>query len=227
MTPAPQRSALARLGTTLRDRVMTGVLVLVPLAITLWVLKVIFLATAGVLRPILRFALGEMPPPVITLVSFVTMLALLYIVGAVAAHFLGRRLIALGEAFLLRVPLVKTIYSAVKQIVDAFSPSQQKAFQRVVLVEFPRRGLLCIGFVAGNAVMVDGTPYLKVFIPTTPNPTTGFLEFVPLAETRDTPFSVEEAVKIVMSGGILCPERIETRTVGAPTTATPPGAAPA
>jgi len=136
-------------------------------------------------------------------------LFLLYFLGLLAASVFGRRLILLVELVFGKLPLVKTIYRSTKQIVMTLGGSQSMNFQRVVLVEFPRPGMKCIGFL--TAVIEDsdtGRKMATVFISTTPNPTTGYMQIVPLEEVSETGWTVEQAVKLLMSGGILSPPKV-------------------
>ena len=131
------------------------------------------------------------------------------LIGAVAAGFLGRWIIRLGESLLNRMPVVRTIYGATKQILETVISAQSDAFREVVLVEYPRRGLWVIGFVTGStkgevARLVPGSN-VNVFIPTTPNPTSGFLLFCPVKDIIHLDMTNEEAVKLVVSGGIVSP----------------------
>ena len=142
-------------------------------------------------------------------VGLVIGIALITLIGAVAAGFLGRWVIRLGEAVLNRMPVVRSIYGATKQILETVISTQSDAFREVVLVEYPRRGLWVIGFVTGStkgetARRLNGNN-VNVFIPTTPNPTSGFLLFCPKKDLIYMDMSVESAVKLVVSGGIITP----------------------
>jgi uncharacterized membrane protein len=134
---------------------------------------------------------------------------LITLIGAVAAGFLGRWIIRLGESILNRMPVVRSIYGAIKQILETVISTQSDAFREVILVEYPRRGMWVIGFVTGGtkeevARRMDGE-MVNVFVPTTPNPTSGFLLFCPRDEVIFMDMSVEDAVKLVVSGGIVTP----------------------
>ncbi len=130
----------------------------------------------------------------------------LYLVGLVTAFVVGRRLLTLGESIILRIPLIKSVYSLSKQVVDVFATSKSNAFRSVVVVEFPRPGLKAIGFVTGMMKDVDGKELTKVFVPTAPNPTTGFLELVPTEQVQATDMKVEDAFTMLVSGGVISPE---------------------
>ncbi len=146
---------------------------------------------------------------IIPIAAVLLTLFMLYILGLMGASVLGRRVIRLIEGIFERVPLVKTIYKSTKQIVVTLGGGQAMEFQRVVLVEFPRPGMKCIGFL--TSVMKDaetGRDLATVFISTTPNPTTGYMQIVPLEELSETNWSVEDAVKLLMSGGVISPPRV-------------------
>ena len=131
------------------------------------------------------------------------------LVGALTAGFIGRYLIGIGESLLNRMPIVRSIYGASKQVLETVMASQSDAFRDVVLVEYPRRGLWVIGFVTGNtkgeAKEKTTADSVNVFVPTTPNPTSGFLLFCPREDLVFMEMSVEDALKLVVSGGIVTP----------------------
>jgi uncharacterized membrane protein len=106
------------------------------------------------------------------------------------------------------MPIVNSIYNAARQVVRTLSQPQEKSFQRVVLVEFPSKGLWTIAFQLGTIQTSDGQEWVRVYVPTTPNPTSGFLQFLPKESVRPTAIPVDEALKMVVSGGILAPERL-------------------
>ena len=136
------------------------------------------------------------------------------LIGAIAAGFIGRWIILLGERLLNRMPVVRSIYGASKQILETVLASQSDAFRDVVLVEYPRKGLWVVGFVTGktkgeiNSKLSQET--VNVFIPTTPNPTSGFLLFCPKDELFYLKMSVEDAVKLVVSAGIVTPKNLKS-----------------
>ena len=199
MSPAPWR---------LRGRMASGLAVLVPLVITVYVLKALFGFTAGILLPVIDPAVDEWPWVLRAALSTVVLLVGVYLLGELATHVVGRRLLGLGDALLLRVPLVKPIYKTSKQVVAALHGPNTTAFQSVVLIEFPRPGLRSVGFLTSTFNRKDGSVWHSVFVPTTPNPTTGFLQILPADQVTRTDFTVEEAFKMVMSLGALPPERM-------------------
>jgi uncharacterized membrane protein len=151
---------------------------------------------------------GDILPWVVPVVAVLLTLSILYLLGFMGASVFGRRLIHFVEWFFEKLPLVKPIYKSTKQVVKTLGGGEMQ-FQRVVLVEFPRPGMKCIGFL--TAVMKDmdtGRDMASIFVSTTPNPTTGYMQIVPLDEVSETNWTVEEAVKLLMSGGILSPPQV-------------------
>ncbi len=159
-----------------------------------------------------------------SLAALVLALALICVVGQVARHYLGKKLIATMDSVLLRIPFLNKIYGTVKQVKEAFA-GHKSAFQQAVLVEFPRKGIYSLGFITGeqrNEVQFKTPhPVWSVFIPTTPNPTTGFLIFVPEQEIIRLDMSVADAIKSIISLGSVAPDYV------APPPGGPAGPAPA
>lgn len=199
----------------IRRRLAAGVVVLIPLGITIFALRFLFTAFTGLLQPVLDPLIGELPFWARALLSLGTLVAILLIVGQVATNVLGRRAISVFERVVLRIPVVRPIYQATKQVVDAFS-TPKAGFQSVVMIEFPRPGLKAIGFLTNTLQGEDGHSWSTVFIPTTPNPTTGFLQVVRTAETTRLDWTVEDAVKTIMSLGVLSPPGWDPGQVQAP-----------
>ncbi|MCG6957652.1 MAG: DUF502 domain-containing protein [Gemmatimonadetes bacterium] len=185
----------------------SGLVAAVPVAVTIVALRFLFSFTAGILLPVLDPALADWPWVWKAVLSLAILLSGVYILGEIATHVVGRRILGLGEAVLLRVPFVKVVYRVSKQVVSAIQGPGVRAFQSGVFVEFPHPGMRAIGFVTSTLTRPDGSVWNTVFVPTTPNPTTGFLQVVPAADMVRTDYTVEEGVKMVMSLGVLVPER--------------------
>jgi uncharacterized membrane protein len=184
----------------------SGVVALVPLAITVYVLRVLFGITAGIFLPFIDPAVEDWPWIWRAALSLAVLVAFIYVLGELATNLVGRRILQFGESALLRVPIVKVIYRASKQVVNAFQRPNSKAFKEVVFVEFPRPGTKAVAFLTSTFTGEEGDTWHSVFVPTTPNPTTGFLQFLPADQVTRTEFTVEEAFKMVMSLGVLQPE---------------------
>jgi uncharacterized membrane protein len=184
----------------------SGFVVLVPLVITVAVIRFLFVFTSGILLPVIDPAFADWPWLGRAALSLLILLVAIYILGALATNIVGRRVLSLGESVVLRLPFVKVVYSVSKQVVAAFQGRGSEAFKSVVLVEFPHPGTKAIGFVTARIKREDGSVWNTVFVPTTPNPTTGFLQLVPQERLEKTGYTVEEGIKMVMSLGVLVPE---------------------
>ena len=203
-TPVKRSGVLARL----RSWFLTGLLVTAPVLLTVYItwaaIELIDGQVASILPGFNQLVFANIPGA-----GLIIGLMLITMIGAIAAGFLGRWIIRLGESILNRMPVVRSIYGASKQILETVISTQSDAFRDAVLVEYPRRGLWVIGFVTGVtrgevAEHID-IEMVNVFIPTTPNPTSGFLLFCPRDEIIYLEMSVEDAVKLVVSGGIVHP----------------------
>ena len=212
----------------LRTRIVAGLLTVIPIWVTWVVVKFVFDTMKSATQPLVKKAATlvleaneELVPERVAdyvdyyvdwgvpILAVLLTLFLLYILGLLTASVFGRRLILLAELIVGRLPLVKTIYRSTKQIVMTLGGSQSTNFQRVVLVEFPRPGMKCIGFLTAVIEDVDtGRKMATVFISTTPNPTTGYMQILPLDEVSETGWTVEQAVKLLMSGGLLSPPKV-------------------
>ena len=194
----------------IRRRLVSGVAVLIPLFITFLILRALFGFTAGILLPFLGPAVSHWSPGARAALSLGILFLAVLVLGELAAHIVGRRVISLGESVLLRVPVVRVIYKASRQVVSAFEGRERSTFRSVVLVEFPHPGSLSVGFVTSSFEAPDGALWSTVFVPTAPNPTSGFLQILPSASVIPTEFTAEEAFQMVMSLGVLNPgERLK------------------
>ncbi|BBU68649.1 DUF502 domain-containing protein [Fluviibacter phosphoraccumulans] len=189
---------------------ITGLLIWAPLGITLWVLSFILgmMDQSIMLLPVAwqpRALVGFNIPGVGALIT----LLIVFITGLLTANFIGQRLVRWWEALLHRIPVVRSIYQSVKQISDTvFSPSGQ-AFRQAVLVQYPRQGSWTIGFLTGTPggeiAKHLGNDMVSLYVPTTPNPTSGFFLMVPKADVVELEMSVEDALKYLISMGVVTP----------------------
>ena len=188
-------------------------LITIPIALTWFILKFLF-RNLDALSPLFTDLLikAHVPIPegfrIPFLGVFMTFLTIL-LIGVFATNIFGKRLVHLGERIVAKIPFVRRIYSGTKQVVLSFANTDTSGFNRVVLIEFPRRGINAIGFVTGETKgevqRLTADNVINVFVPTTPNPTSGFLVFAPPEEVKDISMSIEEGVKYVISGGIVDP----------------------
>lgn len=188
----------------LRRWFITGLVVLLPLIVTVWLLSFGFNLLDGLWRSLLAYLLGYYVPGIGALLTVTLTVA----VGAVATNVIGRRLIGWGERLLARIPVVSSVYTTTKQIVDLLAGEQKTAFQRVVLVEYPRRGVYSVGFLTAAACPPPaqeavGEEMWSVFVPTAPNPTTGWVAMLPKSQCRVLDMTVDEAFRYIISGGVL------------------------
>ena len=196
---------------------LTGLLLILPVYVTFFVVKFLFGFVGGTLAPVIKKVLqfygvalpkSSLDEFIITFFGLILTFIALYFIGIFAANFVGKAIISYFENLLTKTPIIRTIYSSVKQIIHAVSLPGKQAFKRVVLVDFPKEGTKSIGFVTSDTQYNKEQKYITVFIPTTPNPTTGFLIFVTEDTVTDTTLTVEEAFKTLFSGGVLTPRDI-------------------
>jgi uncharacterized membrane protein len=202
---------LSRLKIWIKTYLLTGLIVVVPISITVYIIQ----ALIGVMDEFLSVLPRRIHPD--TLLGFhlpglglVLLGILILIVGVLTHNYAGRKLVGLWEALVRRIPIVRNIYLAIKQLSEAIFLNQGKHFQQVVLLEFPRPGFFSVGFSAGPArgelEEKAGDRLWNVFVPCTPNPTTGYYVLVPERELTFLKMSVEDAFKLIISGGMIAPE---------------------
>ncbi|MEQ8736343.1 MAG: DUF502 domain-containing protein [Rhodospirillaceae bacterium] len=195
----------------LRNYFLTGILVTAPLVITFYAAYVVVSFIDNTVTGLLpdTYNPNTYLPFSVPGVGLIVLFTTLVVIGFLTANFLGRLLIKWGEMLLERMPVIRNVYSAIKQIFETILKSQSTAFRDVVLVEYPRKGLWCIGFVSGTTKgevqNLTADEMVNVFLPTTPNPTSGFLLFVPRKDMTKLHMTVEEGIKMVVSGGIITP----------------------
>jgi uncharacterized membrane protein len=209
------RGAFARLREALRRYFVAGILVFAPIGITIWATAWIIRKLDDLLLPhVLRWLLpGVEDPPRLFLVGALFTLLVIILLGVVARHLFGGELVRLWERVLSRVPVARNIYGGVKQLFEAiFHADQASRFNRVVLVEYPRKDVYALAFTTGPArgaiQAATDRPMINCFLPTTPNPTSGFYLVVPEDEIREVDLTVEDAFKLVMSAGLVTPEMV-------------------
>ncbi len=189
---------------------IAGLLVWLPLGVTLLVIRLL----VSFMDQLLLFIPFEYRPE--TLLGFnipglgvVMAVLIVLITGIVVANFFGRQLVFAWESLLGRIPLVRTIYHSVKQVAVTIFSSQGKSFRKVLLIEYPRKGIYTLAFQTGDAVdevkQKVGKEVINVFVPTTPNPTSGFFIMVPEEDAQELDLSIDEALKMIMSLGVIVP----------------------
>ncbi len=201
---------MKRLRIHLRNYFLTGLLVILPISVTCYVIWVLIKAMDSILKFVPAKFLPEtyinLPIPGLGLVLVVL---IVLVVGLLTRNFVGRRMVRLGERIVDRIPLARVLYVGVKQLMEALIYQKTKAFQKAALIEYPRKGIYAIAFITGESrgevQQLTEKKMINVFVPTTPNPTSGFYILIPEDEIKILNMSVEEAFKLIVSGGIVSP----------------------
>jgi len=200
----------------LKQIFLTGLAVTVPIGLTLYILFFLIDIMDSLLKIIpARYhpdtLLGIHIPGLGTIATVI----LIFICGLITASYVGNKIVQSGEDLLYRIPFVRNIYQAIKRFSDTMVMDRRSSFKRVVLVEFPRKGIYTIGFVTGKPDLEfrkePGQNYVSVFLPTTPNPTSGYLIILPEGELLEVHMSVEEALTYIISVGIVTPSELTRR----------------
>lgn len=201
---------------------LAGALTAIPLIVTWWVFEFFLKQLSNVGKPtvkVIAIAVGEYSPTLerwlLEVPWFQSGLAILltlvaiYLLGWMVSKIIGRRVFAVFESYVARIPLVTKVYGSTKQLVQAFQRKPDGQLQRVVLIEFPHKDMKAVGFVTETFKdEVSGRELAAVYVPTTPNPTSGYLEIVPAEKLVSLDWSVDEAMTFIISGGTVSPGRI-------------------
>ncbi len=208
-----------------RTHFVRGLLIVLPAIITFWLLRILFSAVSSNVTPWVLRALAAGGVPwlddwharyLVPVIGLVLTLMLIYLIGLLAANLVGQRVLSWFEGGVLKIPFVKSIYGGARQLLDAFGSGTKGTFTRVVLVPYPRAGVFTVGFVTSEVrlelpVGDNVVSAVMVFLPTTPNPTSGWLAIVPETDLIDFDLSIEEGVKLIVSGGIVTPAALAER----------------
>ena len=189
-----------------RNTVLAGVLIMIPVAVTYIIFKYLF----DLFDPLLEPAFNQFTDSYVNGMGLVALFIIIYLVGLITTHVMGRRLIAIGHGAVDTIPVVRAVYRTTRQAIEVLSTVSHAAegHSSVVLVEFPGHGLRSIGLVTSKIEDQDGQTLLVVYVPTSPFPTSGFLVFLPPEKVTMTDLPVDDAIKLIVSAGILAPERI-------------------
>ena len=202
----------------IRTTLVAGVLILVPVGLTAIILKIAFDFFDGLLEPLYDQFTDVFRPGM----GVAALVVVIYLTGLLTTHFLGRRLIELGHGIVNSIPVVRSVYRAARQATEVFSTvGTDSKYSAVVLVEFPGYGLRSIGLVTSKLTDQDGNPLLAVYVPTSPFPTSGFLLILPEDQVTPTDLPVDDAMKLIVSAGIVAPEKISSNPGRSPSTLMP------
>ena len=186
----------------LRSKLFAGLATLLPLYFTFIVVKFLFLSLEQTSRPILKNFGVDIPG-----LGIILTIIFIFFLGVVVTNFLGKKIFNLGEKLVKKVPIVNIIYSTLKQITDTFTKGSKDTFKGAIYIQYPRKGIWTMAFISGESISSQGVPYYHVFVPTTPNPTSGFFLLIPQSDSIKTGMSVEEGLKTIISGGLLAPAK--------------------
>ena len=194
----------------LRTKILAGILVILPLGITFFILKFVFNTLDTILDPLIPEVTVSLFRRVFHLpgIGTISFFLLLYLIGVIATNVLGRKLVNWADRLFTNIPVVKNIYLSSKQLTDAFSTSRKGAFRQAVFVEFPREGNYVLGFVTNELTDLEQQKRVTVFVPTAFVPPQGFLLFLPKEKILPSQLTIEEAIKTIMSVGIVTPHTL-------------------
>lgn len=206
----------------MRRRFLAGLLVVVPVIIVLWAIRIILNLAVANFGPIVRVYVEllieptgpyrGLIPPLVQVISLMIALTFITAVGWLSTFFAVRKVILMGEAVLHKIPFIKFFYSTPKEVISTLMSTQGNSYNRTVLIEYPLPGSWAFAFATAEMQdFADAPVRIAVFMPTTPNPTTGFLMYLKPEQVRDVDIEFEEAIRIIMSGGILSTRKLTSR----------------
>ena len=212
---------LKAVGLHIRTTLVAGVLIILPIAVTFLLLKFVFDFFDPVLKPVFEYAINRYTPGM----GIIALVFIIYLAGVVTTHVLGRRMITLVHSMVEFIPVVRSVYRTARQATEVLSTvAPNDKFTSVVLVDFPGHGLKSIGLVTSQLQDHEGKPLLVVYVPTSPFPTSGFLVILSPEQVTPTDLPVDDAMKLIVSAGLLAPSRIGSPAYPFPTFQPPAGA---
>jgi uncharacterized membrane protein len=217
MKKPQERSIGKKIVNSIKKYIVTGLLFLLPIAITYAVLQFLFNTIDGVVQPSLQRLLNHLYPglgnKVVPGSGIIILVIFVYLAGILGSNIMGRWLGKFIQKFFLRVPIVSVIYSTAKQLIESFAGEGSTGFKRVVIFEYPRIGCWTIGFLTNFTKDENDKLMALVYIPTAPTPNSGWLSIVPAEDIYDTDLSVQEAMRMVLSGGTVAPLQLKKRPI--------------
>lgn len=197
----------------MKKHFFTGLVIIIPFFLTIYLILITFKIVGRFFTPAFTeifetFVPIHIPNFAVIFISAVVTLLLIWLVGVVASNFIGKKLLAVAETLLLKIPMARGLYDAIQKLTKVFF-MDKSTFQRVVLIEYPRRGIYSVAFITsesmGEVQELTKEEVVNVFIPSTPNPTTGYFLLIPKSDIIPLKMSVDDAIKLIMSGGIVVP----------------------
>jgi len=203
--------------------IFTGIMSIIPIALTYFIIEKLFIFFSGPGKSIINIffnydSYNHLDPYILNIISifeyifgFALTISFIYVLGLVVSNVLGKRLYQLVEYFLNKIPIVSKIYSTIKSITDTISKPNNQAFQKVVLIEYPRKDLWTLAMVTGETKNENNEEFYNLFVPTTPNPTSGYLIFINKKDVINTDISVDDGLGIIISGGMVSPDMLKIK----------------
>ena len=186
--------------------ILTGLFSILPITATYWIIVKLFQFFSKPGTAIVETLFNKnVPLYVPEFAGFILTISFIYIVGLFISNVIGKRVYLWIEAILSRIPIVNAVYKNIKQVVTSISNPERQSFKKVVFIEYPRKGIWTMSMVTGESLNEIGLKFYHIFVPTTPNPTSGYMLYVRQEDTQDAKVSIEEGLKIIISGGILAP----------------------
>ena len=193
---------------TTKHYILTGLFSILPIAATYWIVVKLFHFFSAPGSAIVEIIFSdEVPPYIPEFAGFILTILFIYIIGILVSNVLGKRVYIWLEALLSRIPIVNSVYRTIKQITTSISGPERQAFKKVVFIEYPRKGIWTLTMVTGESTNKKGIKFYHIFVPTTPNPTSGYMLYIPQKDTQETDLNIEEGLKIIISGGMLAPNK--------------------
>lgn len=200
----------AKISSKIKNQFITGIIVILPIGLTAWVVWVLFRLIGKRFLPLFKSIpeIANFPMAVQMVISALLTIIVIWFIGFWAKNFIGKKIIRWLEKLVLKTPIVSKIYKTIRKITDTMFVNKQ-AFKKVALIEYPRRGIFTIVFVTNYSNKENGDDIVTVFIPSTPNPTTGYCIILPGKDIHVLPITVNQAMEFIFSGGILIPEGLD------------------
>jgi uncharacterized membrane protein len=195
----------------LKSFFLAGIITILPLGLTIFVIIFLVNLLGNIAGRVLKYipSLSTFPPYVITIIGFFTLIIVIFFIGMITSSFIGRWLLKSTDSFFSKLPLVRSIYSSARQLTDTLF-IDRSALKKVVLIEYPRKGIYTLAFITNETrwkiQKQEELNCVNVFVPTSPNPTSGFFLIIPEDEITKTNLSIEWGFKIIVSGGIVLPD---------------------
>lgn len=191
-------------------RVFTGIFTIIPLAVTIFIIYIVIMKIYGIFGILLVKFVGITSVPLNITLSVVAAILSFYLIGIFGTTFIVKRFLHLGERLVSRIPVVRFFYNTTKQIIQTMALPSKGVFKKVVMIEYPRKGIYSLAFVTGDIKFESPErEFVNLFYPSTPNPTTGFFLMLNKEDIYDINISIEDAIKLIISGGIIVPDNIK------------------